>query len=527
MRAVVAGAWVLVAAGCARPPSEPARPRAELTPRAPELAASALEPPAEASAAPTESSAVPSQTASPQAEPPPKPRALSVGYFTWIWPTPKADGRFLGQVRIGESVALKSTELVRGVQCSRGFYAIEPRGYVCADRTVTIDPTPRERAIAEAMAPRKGAFPYRYGLSNGAPMYSRVPTASEQKRKEGIYGPAGRWRKLSPGLRAHEDLAVSEPIALDAERPSFLAGKESPFAERQDLVKDEIPLGSMLSFSRAFEAEGRTWLLSSDLTLVPADRVRPFKPSAFHGTKLGAGVELPIAWMRATEKKKRVRRGPGAFEVTSDAWPARAFVMLAAGREEAGGEAFLETKEKDASGGALWILEADATVVKARDTLAFGVKDREKWLIVSITQGTLVAYEGLTPVYATLVSPGAGGVPVKGGDAVKNSTTPLGTYHITYKDKAATMSPEKGDHRSFWIADVPYTQYFNPPFALHAAYWHERFGEPTSAGCVNLSPLDAEALFAWTDPAVPEGWGGATGAPAPENGPMTAVVIAR
>ena len=79
----------------------------------------------------------------------------------------------------------------------------------------------------------------------------------------------------------------------------------------------------------------------------------------------------------------------------------------------------------------------------------------------------------------------------------------LGTYTTTFKDRAATMSPEKGDNRSFWIADVPYTQYFNPPFALHASYWHERFGEPTSAGCVNLSPLDAQTMFEWSDPQVP------------------------
>jgi lipoprotein-anchoring transpeptidase ErfK/SrfK len=126
------------------------------------------------------------------------------------------------------------------------------------------------------------------------------------------------------------------------------------------------------------------------------------------------------------------------------------------------------------------------------------------------------------------MSPGSGGVPVKGYDPVKMSTTPTGTYYMTFKDRAATMSPDKpGEERTLWIADVPYTQYFNPPFAIHAAYWHERFGEPTSAGCVNVSPLDAEALFHWSDPKVPEGWQGATGAGAPINGPTTAVVVSR
>ena len=44
---------------------------------------------------------------------------------------------------------------------------------------------------------------------------------------------------------------------------------------------------------------------------------------------------------------------------------------------------------------------------------------------------------------------------------------------------------------------------------------------------MNLSPIDAEAMFEWSDPPVPEGWQGATGAGAKENGPTTAVVIRR
>ena len=43
-------------------------------------------------------------------------------------------------------------------------------------------------------------------------------------------------------------------------------------------------------------------------------------------------------------------------------------------------------------------------------------------------------------------------------------------------------------------------------YGLHAAFWHERFGEPYSRGCINLSPRDARCLFAFTAPALPPGW---------------------
>jgi hypothetical protein len=62
---------------------------------------------------------------------------------------------------------------------------------------------------------------------------------------------------------------------------------------------------------------------------------------------------------------------------------------------------------------------------------------------------------------------------------------------------------------------------------MHAAFWHERFGEFVSAGCINLSPLDAERLFDWADLALPKDWQGVTGAGASENGATTIVVVRR
>ncbi len=59
---------------------------------------------------------------------------------------------------------------------------------------------------------------------------------------------------------------------------------------------------------------------------------------------------------------------------------------------------------------------------------------------------------------------------------------------------------------SFELREVPFVQYFNESYALHAACWHDDFGHLHSHGCVNLAPRDAAWLFRWTDPRVPEGW---------------------
>jgi hypothetical protein len=229
--------------------------------------------------------------------------------------------------------------------------------------------------------------------------------------------------------------------------------------------------------------------------------------------------------MRVDAKPKYVLNA-GEPTKTGETWGVRTFVELTGRKVEHGRRTFLETRESR-EGDPLFIDQRDATVVEAEERLAAGVKEGQKWFMIRLTRGTLVAYEGLTPTYATLVSPGKGGVPVKGNDPVEHSTTPLGAFSVTFKDRYATMSPETGKNRSFWIQDVPHTMYFDPPFAIHAAFWHERFGEFVSAGCINLSPLDAERLFDWADPALPPGWQGVTGAGARDNGATTIVVVRR
>ncbi len=489
---------------------------------------------ATAPAPPAATIAAENSNESPEAPPNPAPEASpSVLRLHAVKGTPsilnapdKRTGKYLGYVRTGEFVALRKTTTVPGADCAGGFFAVEPRGYVCNDSFVSLNPSSEHVMAMAATAPKEGPYPYRYAVSNGAPMYNRLPTDGERKRFEAVFGPAGKYEKLSPFLAAHEDLAVDEPITPTDAIPSFLEGRKMVRPGRAGLVRQKIPRGSMLSYTKAFTADGRTYLLSVDLTAVPADRVRAFKSSSFHGFWLRGEQTLPIAWFRQRPRPKWRKLGDGSFERLSESFPVRTSARLTGQTSEASGIKYLETKEREGSD-VVWVTEDDATVVEARTKLPFLVKEGQKWIIVSITQGTLVAYEGLQPVYTTLISPGAGGIPVQGIDPVKASTTPLGTFSITFKDRAATMSPEFGENRSFWIADVPHTQYFKAPFALHAAYWHERFGEPTSAGCVNLSPLDAEIVFQWTDPPVPPGWQGAVGAGASENGPTTAVVIAR
>ncbi|MBI4954013.1 MAG: L,D-transpeptidase, partial [Myxococcales bacterium] len=459
--------------------------------------------------------------------------------MTWVWPTPRVAERYLGYIRTGQRVRLRAPERVPGEGYPKGFFQIEPHGYVCFDRTVTPSPGGRYFEATALTAARPGPYPYRYALSNGAPMYTRVPTPKEQKQEQWEYGPAGEFVPLGRFQRGHEELATTAPIPAVDPLPGFFADGGTPNGPALGLVHQSIPLGSMFSFTRAFDVGGRTFLLSVDHTLVPADRVREFRRSSFHGVWLvprgarPAEARLPLAWFRTRERPAYRRGADGRIEPAPGvAFAARSHAEPTGVELEQDGKRYLEVELRGSgagrAGGAerLFAAAEDVTLVRARTSRGFAVEPGQKWILVSITDGTLVAYDDLTPVYATLQSPGQGGVPLAGMDPVKYSTTPLGSYSITFKDRATTMSPGTGLNRNFWIADVPYTQYFNAPFAMHGAFWHESFGDPMSAGCVNVAPLDAEVLFDWTDPPVPPGWQGVVGV-ARENGPSTRVVVTR
>jgi hypothetical protein len=265
---------------------------------------------------------------------------------------------------------------------------------------------------------------------------------------------------------------------------------------------------------------GRTWLLTPDLMLVPADRVRKIRRSTFHGVMLGDGVELPLAWNRTKGKKPTYVRKDGEMIAIADSMASKSWVMVTEDKVSWNGRTFLPVRGQPDT----FVEEADVTVTARRKgPLPNGVSPGERWIEAKILPGTLTAYEGDRPVRATLFSPGKGGVPAPGLDHTKYATTAMGYFPIEWKDHIATMTNEHGEPKRYWFTDVPHIQYLRAPLAMHVAFWHEDFGNPKSAECVNVSPEDGRWLFDWTLPHLPEGWGGVR--PGDGNGKSTPVII--
>lgn len=484
-----------------------------------------------ATAAPAASAAPAVIPASVVATPAPAgPRLWSKARHVWIQPHPRPSKGWIGYLGLGSSIALRggSVESAR-VPASesrggcRAWYAIEPRGYICEGDSATLDPKDPVVAAVAAAAPKTDSpWPYEYGESIGAPRYKRPPTQAEQRKAEwNLAEHLGLIAKARAGEGADKALdGLDLGPAVDtrwgkAPAPADLLVVSPLVREGRPFVAN----GSTIAYTRQIDIDGRTYLVTHDLALAPKDRVKPYPRSEFEGVEIGKGVDLPIAFIRKEPRAKYKRGDGGGFERTTETWPRLAFLALTGNEVKEDKTTFLETREPG-----VWVRAEDASVMRKKEPPAMVRRlssGRRTWLDISVLGGTLVAYENDRPVFATLISPGRGGVPVEGVDPIDTASTPTGTFRVDGKFVTATMVSSTND--LLVHTEVQYVQNFHGPHALHAAYWHDRWGEKKSGGCVNLSPIDAKRLFAWSEPEVPKDWYGLRSLP--EFGPATVVVV--
>jgi hypothetical protein len=441
-------------------------------------------------------------------------RIFAKSLRAWIHARPSRTSERLGLLRAGASLPAGS-EPAGGDGCAGGWRAVEPKGFVCVGPTATLDANDPVVRLSAAFPPdftRK--LPYIYGtVRNPGPIYTRLPSANDLRTTEsdlerrmpawlGAEGEVGAsfaqdvWLGRA-GTPADPALAwrdkTSDEVPELARKGIGVLGDDG--ATASDLVRGRMRPKVGHSFLQTFLFEGRRYGLSTDLGVLPTDRLRPIRGSDFRGVEIGKEVTLPFAFVRR-EGANFVRIVRGKLEDAGEA-RYRMVVPLTGKQQFFRGKLHYETKE------GTYIADRDASRIDpARRMPAWG-KNGERWLDVNVTKQTLVAYDGEKPVFATLISTGEAGL-----ENHENSTaTKRGIFRIHTKYVTATMSSDEVGEE-FELRDVPYVQYFEEGYALHGAYWHDRFGTPKSHGCINLSPEDARRLFFFTEPALPTGWHG-------------------
>jgi hypothetical protein len=436
----------------------------------------------------------------------------------------------LGYLRYGERAPV-IPEAHKKPNCAEGWYELLAGGFVCG-KYATLDLEHPRFKLAKA-PDLSASIPYTYGvnIANGTPLYRQVPSREERlklepwltkpKRSKAVpdednpYAPASASTVPDAGAGAPDGPSVGENAGSDKPDQPWWQ-KEAPDAgppavTLEDLQESDGPIarrmvkGFFLSLDHQFGSSGSMWWKTMAGLVVPADRTYVTKPvTEFHGVWLGKDAS---SFPTKTLPSRRIDKLPVGFVLHG----AKHWTVDAARKHAAQIEGMAErfeavglTGETATVGGAelwetdegWWMRSTDGTRTDpgpAPDKLG----ENERWIDVNLHRQTLVAFEGMTPVYATIVSSGR-----------NEHETPAGSFRIREKHIASTMDgdADTASDGPYSIEDVPYIQYFNGGYALHGAFWHAEFGHVKSHGCVNLAPWDAKALFGWTDPQLPEGW---------------------
>ncbi|MCU0693947.1 MAG: hypothetical protein MUF54_21365 [Polyangiaceae bacterium] len=270
----------LLAAGAVQLGYHRSHPEGPAPPCASAVAVVPLEPIADQPAA---RHGAPSQSA-PMVKDARRPRIGALDHDVYILERPSARRAEIGAIGLGGSVPLRQSEPVSRAGCARGWFAVEPQGFVCLDRRATLEVETHPLMVAAQLL--RGKFdqptPYSWGESRGtAPLYKRVPTQQEQKRTEPqLDKHLAALEKFRALRRAGADeQEVPTPPALQgvdifpstANPPAFLAhGALSPWANVH-LPGDSraghkvVPRRSTIAWADEFFAEGRSWLVTPDL----------------------------------------------------------------------------------------------------------------------------------------------------------------------------------------------------------------------------------------------------------------------
>jgi hypothetical protein len=141
-----------------------------------------------------------------------------------------------------------------------------------------------------------------------------------------------------------------------------------------------------------------------------------------------------------------------------------------------------------------YVLSDHVRLIKSQNEAAVGkgvMPKNDKKIIVDRSEQKLYAYEGDVLFMKQTISTG------KEGNA-----TPRGTFSVYRKTPSRYMQgPLPGiSAQEYDLPGVPWVMYFTEQGgAIHGAYWHDKFGQPWSHGCVNLPVEQAEKLYDWAD----------------------------
>ena len=370
-------------------------------------------------------------------------------YDAFIYDRAVTSPKVAGIVRRGD--VLRVGDPVSGSGCKNGtWYKAAPFGYVCTSLGFHVSETPSTNRYGVPPAKVSNHLPYQYSrvITKRAPRYYRIPTVQEEKQARRAMEKKG---------------STPEVVSSIMEGDYFLALAEKETRKSDGAVFYRTIRGR---FVRETDVELRN-------------------PEVVRGEELGRdGWRLPLAFVYGEERELLSLRGTTP-RVTGKAQKHGRFVV----------EEELTKGDTTYVSGSPGAVRRDEVRVARFNKRPSEVPAKAKWIHVDLSEQTLVAYEGDTAVYATVISSGKEGY-----------EPPTGLFEVQQKYISTTMNATDPIDGFYEVEEVPWTLYYHGGYALHGAYWHTDFGKVRSHGCTNVAPVDARWLYYWSEPEVPAAW---------------------
>ncbi len=137
-------------------------------------------------------------------------------------------------------------------------------------------------------------------------------------------------------------------------------------------------------------------------------------------------------------------------------------------------------------------------LVPADEQTALSPTVVDKRLFVDLNAQRVTAFEGKSEVFSTLVSTGR---IYLAEDGSARSWTPAGSFIVDRKRPSRHMGFGEAAGSDYELPGVPWVSYFHwKGYSFHGTWWHNDYGHPRSAGCVNMRPEEAKWVYRWTQP---------------------------
>jgi len=218
------------------------------------------------------------------------------------------------------------------------------------------------------------------------------------------------------------------------------------------------------------QIQGGGWMHESDISYYPA--------SQYRGVQLLNALEQPFGWVMFNLYPAAEPGGAQDYENNPLLLKYDRFNVFASVQDQDGITWYMIGPDQ-------WVEQRWVAIAKPIERPE-GVVGR--WIAIDLYEQTLVAYEGDTPVFATLIATG-----------LPNWDTREGLFEVWARAVRDPMSGAAGSPQAYALQDVPWVMYFDGGISLHGTYWHDGFGYRRSHGCVNLSISDARYLYEWTN----------------------------